>query len=94
VLDAFAATDPGAAACFRPRSGAAVAGPRPADARPAGDPKWLADLFALARRRLNAAGVDQVYGGGLCTYSDARRFYSHRRDRRTGRQAALIWLQQ
>ena len=34
-----------------------------------------------------------VFGGGLCTSSDARRFFSHRRDRRTGRQAALIWLQ-
>jgi hypothetical protein len=93
VLDAFAATDPGAAACFRPRSGTAAAGLRPGDAEPTGEPKWLADLFALARRRLNAAGLDRVYGGGLCTYSDARRFYSHRRDRRTGRQAALIWLQ-
>jgi copper oxidase (laccase) domain-containing protein len=33
-----------------------------------------------------------VYGGGLCTYRDAARFYSYRRDRTTGRMAALIWL--
>jgi hypothetical protein len=54
--------------------------------------KWLADLFALARHRLRASGVTQIYGGGLCTYSDPRRFFSHRRDKITGRMAALIWL--
>jgi YfiH family protein len=54
--------------------------------------KWLADLFALARQRLRASGVRQIYGGGLCTYSDPRRFFSHRRDKVTGRMAALIWL--
>ena len=54
--------------------------------------KWLADLFALTRQRLRASGVTQIYGGGLCTYSDPRRFFSHRRDKVTGRMAALIWL--
>lgn len=53
--------------------------------------KWLADLFTLARRALGHAGVTQVYGGGLCTYSDPRRFYSYRRDKVTGRMAAFIW---
>lgn len=53
--------------------------------------KWLADLFTLARRALGRAGVTQIYGGGLCTYSDPRRFYSYRRDKVTGRMAALIW---
>lgn len=54
--------------------------------------KWLADLFALARQRLRAIGVTQIHGGGVCTYSDPRRFFSHRRDKITGRMAALIWL--
>ena len=54
--------------------------------------KWLADLFALARQRLVAAGVNRIHGGRLCTFSDSRRFFSHRRDKVTGRMAALIWL--
>lgn len=54
--------------------------------------KWLCDLFALAQLRLTAAGVTQVSGGGLCTVSDARRFYSYRRDGQTGRMAALVWI--
>jgi len=54
---------------------------------------WLADIYELARIRLDAAGVRQVYGGGLCTYSDAQRFYSFRRDRITGRMASLIWIE-
>ena len=53
--------------------------------------KWLADLYALARLALTRAGVTQVHGGGFCTLSDALRFYSYRRDRVTGRMAALIW---
>ncbi len=54
--------------------------------------KWFADLFLLARMRLASAGVERVYGGGVCTYSDAARFYSYRRDGVTGRFASLIWL--
>ena len=54
--------------------------------------KWLCDLFALARLRLEALGVSDVSGGGLSTVSDRRRFYSYRRDGQTGRMAALIWL--
>jgi YfiH family protein len=53
--------------------------------------KWMADLFALARLRLAAAGVTQVSGGALCTCADQARFYSYRRDRVTGRFASLIW---
>lgn len=53
--------------------------------------KWLADLFLLARQALARAGVASVYGGTLCTHSDAQRFFSYRRDRDTGRMAALIW---
>lgn len=54
--------------------------------------RWLLDLYALTRRRLGAAGVAAVHGGGLCTVSDRGRFFSYRRDRRCGRMATLIWL--
>jgi YfiH family protein len=54
--------------------------------------RWLADLYRLARIRLGALGVNAVYGGGLCTFSDRERFYSYRRDQVTGRMATLIWL--
>jgi YfiH family protein len=54
--------------------------------------RWFADLPALARRRLAIAGVAAVHGGGLCTHTDPSRFYSYRRDGRTGRMAALAWL--
>ena len=76
VFEAFTTTDPQAADAFRPLHTG----------------KWLADLYALARRRLARAGVHAVYGGGMCTVSDAARFFSYRRDRVTGRQAAFIWL--
>jgi len=51
---------------------------------------WLLDLYAIARRRLQ--GVKGVYGGDFCTFSDARRFFSFRRDKARERMAALIWL--
>lgn len=56
---------------------------------------WLLDLYAAARVRLRCAGVpaERIFGGGLCTYSDATRFFSFRRDGATGRMAALIWLE-
>lgn len=53
-----------------------------------------ADLKEAARRMLAAAGVARVADAKLCTASDPDRFYSHRRDRRTGRMATLIWLEQ
>jgi polyphenol oxidase len=50
------------------------------------------DLKAIARARLEAAGVRDVHDCGLCTSCDAERFFSHRRDRGvTGRQAGLAW---
>ena len=58
---------------------------------PDGD-RWRADLYQLARARLARAGVAAVYGGGLCTVSDAGRFFSHRRDPSSGRFASAIWL--
>jgi len=78
VREAFLAGDPHDAAAFT----AHVPG------------KWLADLFLLTRRRLQRAGVQRVFGGGTCTYSDPARFYSYRRDRTTGRMAALIWREE
>jgi len=54
--------------------------------------KYLADLYQLARLRLAACGVINLYGGGFCTFSDKARFYSYRRENPTGRMASLIWL--
>ena len=76
VRDAFLARDVRAAPAFRPSPGG----------------RWLADMYRLARLRLLGQGVKDVYGGGLCTYSDAERFYSYRRDGTTGRMASLIWI--
>jgi len=50
-------------------------------------------LYALARQRLAGCGVTRVAGGDFCTYSEPQRFYSFRRDRVTGRMAALVWLE-
>jgi YfiH family protein len=76
VRDAFVERDRGAEAAFVPT--------RPGH--------WHVDLYALARRRLAAVGVQRVFGGDRCTISDPRRFYSHRRDGRSGRMASLIWI--
>jgi YfiH family protein len=77
VRDAFVVHDRGTAAHFVPRAPGT----------------WLADLPALARRRLAAIGVARVGGGGLCTYSDAARFHSFRRDRTAARLGAFVWRQ-
>jgi YfiH family protein len=55
--------------------------------------KWLADIYQLARIRLNGIGVQAVYGGGHCTYTETDSFFSYRRDGVTGRMASLIWLE-
>jgi len=77
VLAAHSAADPGAGACFAP-------------VRPG---KWLADLYGLARRRLTRAGVEAVYGGDRCTFSESTVFHSYRRDgaAAAGRMATVIW---
>lgn len=77
VRTALLAADPGAAAAFRPS--------------PRG--RHLCDLSGLARRRLEALGVGEVGASADCTYSDANRYFSHRRDGLCGRQATLIWLE-
>lgn len=78
VRTAFVSGDPGAAAAFLTNTRG----------------RWQCDLYALARRRLAALGVGQVFGGGWCTYADGARFFSFRRDGQCGRMAALIWLEQ
>ena len=57
-----------------------------------GPGKWQCDLYMLARQRLEAAGVRQIYGGGYCTHKERKRFFSFRRDGECGRMASLIWL--
>jgi len=76
VRQVFIAADAGAASAFQQN--------RPGH--------YLADIYALARRRLQARGVQAIYGGGYCTFDDANHFYSYRRDGTTGRQASLIWF--
>lgn len=78
VREAFMTHDPRAADAFSRR------GARPGH--------YLADIYSLARQRLGAAGVHAVFGEPLCTFSDSRRFYSYRRDGKTGRMASLIWI--
>ncbi|HSC79468.1 MAG TPA: peptidoglycan editing factor PgeF [Chitinolyticbacter sp.] len=78
VRAAFVARDASAAAAFKP-------GVQPG--------KWWADIYQLARQRLAGLGVHAVYGGELCTVSERERFFSYRRDGRTGRMASLIWLE-
>jgi hypothetical protein len=75
VRDAFLAGDPRAGEAFEPN--------------PHG--RFMADLGMLARRRLHGLGVSRIYGGGECTFTQPDRYYSHRRDGITGRQATLIW---
>ena len=75
VLEAFTAIDAQAGHAFHPNARG----------------RFMADLEELARRQLVNLGVTQIYGGGECTYSGADRYFSHRRDGVTGRQATLIW---
>lgn len=77
VREHFVAADRGAVRAFHPAEHAG---------------KWYADLFELARRRLRAIGIERVYGGDVCTYSDPLRWFSYRRDGVTGRLASLVWL--
>ena len=57
------------------------------------DGNWMADLYRLARQRLAERGVSAIYGGHECSFTDAERFFSYRRDGVTGRMATLIWLE-
>ncbi|HKL77157.1 MAG TPA: peptidoglycan editing factor PgeF [Gammaproteobacteria bacterium] len=77
VRAAFLEADPGADAAFAAQGG-----------------KWRADLYRLARRRLMQQGLPaaRISGGDFCTFDEAERFYSHRREAPTGRMATLVWL--
>lgn len=55
------------------------------------DHKWMADIYMLARYRLARQGIQNIYGGTFCTYSESEKFFSYRRDGITGRMANLIW---
>lgn len=77
VREALLKRDVGAAAAFVPNARG----------------RFMADLCALARRRLHALGVSRIFGGDECTYARADRYFSYRRDGVTGRQATLIWLE-
>lgn len=52
--------------------------------------RWMADLTGLARLRLQHLGVAFVHASNLCTYADATRFFSYRRDGVTGRNVSLV----
>jgi YfiH family protein len=76
VRAAFTQADPEAAAAFAPNARG----------------RWQCDLVQLARRHLHGLGVRQVYGGDWCTFADPARFFSYRREGRSGRMGAFIWL--
>ena len=75
VRDAFVGENSGTVAYFAPT--------RPGH--------WHADLYGLARASLARAGVEAVYGGEHCTFTESERFFSHRREAPCGRMATLIW---
>jgi polyphenol oxidase len=77
VREAFVAGDPASEGAFRSH-------------KPG---KFMADLYALARGRLARAGVREVHGGGFCTFHDAERFFSYRREKKSGRMGAFIWME-
>ena len=53
---------------------------------------YLADIYQLARQRLNTLKISNIYGGEHCTVSDEQHFFSYRRDSMTGRMASMIWI--
>ena len=76
VRAAFVAADAQAGEAFRPHTPG----------------KYMADLYALARRRLARAGVGRIHGGGSCTFQERDRFFSYRRHKASGRMGSFIWL--
>jgi YfiH family protein len=58
----------------------------------AAEGKYHADIYLLARQRLNALGITRISGGAFCTYQQKDKFFSYRRDGVTGRMGTFIWL--
>ena len=79
VVDQFIAQDAKAESAFR--------------RDPNAPEKYLGNLYQLATQRLNHLGITQIYGGEHCTFSDRERFFSYRRDGKTGRMASLVWFE-
>ena len=77
VFKAFAEATPHDAYAFKPAAN--------------GSQKYFANIYELARLRLHRAGVTKIFGGQFCTVSDVDRFFSFRRDGKTGRMGAVIW---
>ena len=75
VREAFVRDDPGAAGHFLENE----------------QGRWHADLYGLARRRLERSGVLRVFGGGRCTYGEPTAFFSYRRDGQCGRMATFAY---
>lgn len=76
VLEQFVARDPTNATAFQANTRG----------------RWQADLYQLARNELARLGVPSVHGGGFKCFADSKRFFSYRRESRTGRMATAVWL--
>lgn len=77
VKQEFISADPNATTAFTPS--------------PQG--RWLANLYQLARLRLQRLGINEIFGDDYCTFTDKNLFYSYRRDgAKTGRMVSLIWF--
>lgn len=77
VFDAFAHSTKNSSTCFVKKPDST---------------KYVANIYALAKERLNRVGVHRIDGGDACTVTDDR-FYSYRREGVTGRMASLIWIE-
>jgi YfiH family protein len=75
VRERFIEADPEAAGCFAANDRG----------------RWQADLYGLARLRLERLGVSAIGGGGRCTFTEAGDFFSYRRDGPCGRMATFVF---
>lgn len=62
--------------------------------------KWLdrasmrVNLWGLTSHQLAAAGIprENIFSLDICTHSNPDHYFSYRRDKKSGRQASLIWI--